>query len=162
MKLITIALCLILLPLNNETITTEHLKVFEGEWTGTLSYLNYADDKKMVDLTLKMEATFDGKSLKFDYFYNEGNGRIEKRNGNFKLKGDQVIFNGKWKKEKAYIQGLDQWQLFLSSEGKDNNRPALFKKHVEVSPNEIVVTKMVKYLDADGDYFLRNKHVFKR
>lgn len=142
-------------------LTNEHLKVFEGEWSGSLTYLNYQDEKTLVTLNLKMEASFSRKGLRFDYYYDEGNGRIEKRNGSFQLKGDKVRFHSKWESESADIEDLENWTLTLVSTGNDNNKPASFKKTVEVSPSKIVVTKMVKF-DGESAYFMRNKHVFER
>ncbi len=162
MKSVITTIAIILLVNTSNNITTDHLKVFEGEWNGTLTYLNYGDDQTLVDLSLRMVAEFDGKSLKFDYFYNEGNGRVEKRTGSFKLKGDDIIYNGKWDLKNSSITDLENWELQLESVGKDNNRPARFKKSILVSKDKIEVTKMVQYKDASGDFFMRNKHVFQR
>ncbi len=162
MNYLLIAIVSFLVPIQNEMITSDHLKVFEGDWNGTLTYLNYGDDETLVDLSFTMQAVFDGKSLDFDYFYDEGDGRIEKRTGKFSLKGEDIQFNGKWQVEEVLIESLDRWQLQLSSKGKDNNRKAAFKQSVLVTPNRIEVVKNVKYLDTDGDYFMRNRHVFTR
>ena len=73
-----------------------------------------------------------------------------------------MLYNGKWKMVRSDVTDLENWELHLESEGKDNNRKAAFRKQVIVSPNRIEAIKMVKYLDEDGDYFVRNRHIFER
>ena len=147
----------------NHAITPQHLKVYEGEWQGKLTYLNYGDDKTLVDLPVRMVATFENDALSFEYFYNEGDGRTEKRTGRFSIKGQKIIHNGTWELEEADINNLENWKLTLVSKGKDNNRKARFREIVEVSKSRIEVTKWVQYLDADTeDYFMRNRHIFNR
>ncbi|OEK00500.1 hypothetical protein BFP97_02790 [Roseivirga sp. 4D4] len=156
--------CTILLSLGfllNQDLTSDHLKVYEGEWNGTLTYLNYGDDKTMVDLTVRMVAKFDNEKLKFEYFYNEGDGRVEKRKGMFEIKKNKILYNGSWKLDESEITDLDHWKLKMSSEGRDNNKKASFKQTVDVTPEKIVYIKMVKY-EGESEYFMRNRHVFER
>ena len=47
------------------------------------------------------------------------------------------------------------------SEGNDNGKPAEFLKIVEVTPDQIFVTKKVKYKDT-SDYFVRNKYTYNQ
>ncbi len=154
-----IATFLLLLSLSSQTITFDHLLVYEGEWQGILTYLNYGDDQTLVDLPVRMVATQKKDRLNFEYYYNEGDGRTEKRTGSFKVSKGKIYYNGKWDVSKSEIEDLQNWSLELVSEGKDNNKPASFKKTVEVSPTYIEVTKWVKY-EGESDYFMRNKHVF--
>jgi len=158
-------LLLALSPQQNIALASEHLHVYEGEWKGTLTYLNYGDDKTLVDLPVRMIATFANDPLSFEYFYNEGDGRTEKRTGSFSLKGQKIHYNGQWKIETTDIGDLENWRLTLISKGKDNNRKARFRKIVEVTSSRIEVTKWVQYLDGDAgtdDYFVRNRHIFHR
>ncbi|MBO3697802.1 hypothetical protein [Roseivirga sp. E12] len=154
---ILLSLCLML----NQDLTSDHLKVYDGEWNGTLTYLNYGDDKTMVELSVRMVATFTGEKLKFEYFYNEGDGRVEKRKGMFQIKKNKILYNGNWTLDESEITDLSHWKLKMSSEGKDNNKKASFKQTVDVSPERIVYIKMVKY-EGESEYFMRNRHVFER
>ncbi len=156
--------CTILLSLGfllNQDLTPDHLKVYEGQWNGKLTYLNYGDDETIVDLSVRMEATFDKGRLTFEYFYNEGDGRVEKRTGVFKITKNKIFYNGSWTLDSSEIIDLSHWKLSMSSSGKDNNKKASFRQTVEVSPEKIVYIKMVKY-DGESDYFMRNRHVFER
>jgi len=161
MKKIIITIMLIAFAPKGQNINSAHLKVYEGEWNGTLTYLNYGDDKTLVDLPVRMVAAYKNGKLSFDYYYNEGDGRTEKRTGSFRVKEDKIYYNGKWDLKDSEIQDLNHWSLELTSTGKDNNRPASFRKTVEVSPEHIEVTKWVKY-DGEEKYFMRNKHVFDK
>lgn len=161
MKTLISTIFLSLTFLFNQELTPDHLKVYSGEWNGTLTYLNYGDDKTMVDLSVRMVATYDNDKLKFEYFYNEGDGRVEKRTGTFKITKSKILYNGSWTLDESEITDLQHWKLSMSSEGKDNNRKASFKQTVEVSPDRIVYIKMVKY-DGESSYFMRNRHVFEK
>ncbi|MEM9326785.1 MAG: hypothetical protein AAGA85_14060 [Bacteroidota bacterium] len=158
----TSILLLLSFLVGSESLTPQHLQVFQGEWQGTLTYLNYQDDETLVDLPVRMVATYNDEALSFEYFYDEGSGRTEKRTGSFKLKGKKVQYNGSWQLDEADITDLNTWKLALSSKGKDNNQKASFQLKVDVSPSQIVTTKWVKYEEEDGDYFMRNRHVFER
>lgn len=161
MKTLVCTIFLSLAFIFNQDLTSDHLKVYSGEWNGTLTYLNYGDDKTMVDLSVRMVANYDKGRLKFDYFYNEGDGRVEKRTGTFKITKSKILYNGSWTLDESEITDLQHWKLTMSSKGKDNNRKASFKQTVEVSPERIVYIKMVQY-EGESVYFMRNRHVFER
>ena len=161
MKFIATSFLLSLTFFLNSTVTYDHLKVFEGEWAGELTYLNYGDDETLVTLPLTLEATMDTKGVKFAYFYTEPGGTIEKRNGSFQLREDKVILNGKWELVGSEITNKQNWTMELKSTGKDNNRRADFQKFVEVTPNKITITKKVRYKGTET-FFMRNQHVFQR
>lgn len=144
-----------------QDLTNDHLQVFEGSWTGTLTYLNYGDDETLVTLPVELEATFSKSGLDFVYLFTEPGGSIERRTGGIKLSGKKVYYSGKWELVGAEITDLNHWSLELIKTGKDNNRKSDFKQTMEVSPEKITVTKMVKYQD-EGDFFMRNQYVFKR
>lgn len=156
--------CTLLISLGfffNQSLTPDHLKVYDGEWNGKLTYLNYGDDKTMVDLSVRMVATLKGNGLRFEYFYNEGDGRVEKRKGIFEIKKEKILYNGSWTLDESEITDLNNWKLKMSSKGKDNNKKASFIQTVEVSPERIEYVKMVKY-EGESEYFMRNRHVFER
>ena len=142
-------------------LTEEHLRVFEGDWTGQLTYLNYGDDKTLVELPVKMTATMGDKGLSFEYFYTEPGGSVEKRRGKFELRGKKVYYNGNWELVSTTVEDKENWSLELKSTGKDNNRKADFQMTVTVTPSKITATKKVKY-DGTDAYFMRNEHIFER
>lgn len=144
-----------------QSLTNDYLKVYDGEWKGNLTYLNYGDDKTLVTLPVRVEASFSEKGVEFKSFYTEPGGRIEKRSHRFRIGKKNIYYNGNWKMDSFEAKSLEQWTLFLKSEGKDNNRTASFKKIVEVSPNKITIKKMVKY-EGTEEYFMRNSYLLER
>ncbi|MFY0594346.1 hypothetical protein [Roseivirga sp.] len=161
MKILASLICLSLGLLLSQPLTNEHLKVYNGEWEGSLTYLNYGDDETLVTLPLKVEAEHSAKGVEFKYYFTEPGGRIEKRTDRFRIKKDKIYYNGYWDLESSDIKSLDEWSLELKSEGKDNNRKASFRKEVKVSANKITIKKFVKYEGTD-EFFVRNSYVFNR
>lgn len=145
----------------NTSLTNDHLKVFEGKWTGNLTYLNYGDDKTLVTLPLEVDAEFTERGLKFVYLFTEPGGGIERRTDRFQLRKQGVFYNGNWETVSTNVTDLENWEMELTSKGKDNNRAAEFRKTVVVTPGKIVVTKLVKYKGTD-EFFMRNKYIYER
>ena len=142
-------------------VTKAHLQVFEGEWTGSLTYLNYGDDATLVTLPLKSEASLDAKGVRFVYYFTEPGGRIEERKDRLYFKENQLMFSGKWDIVASKAQDLQNWSMELKKTGMDNNKKSDFKETITVTPDKITVTKMVKYHDGE-EYFMRNQYVFER
>lgn len=161
MKTLAAAVLLSLGFLLDAHLTNDHLKVFEGDWEGNLTYLNYGDDETLVTLPVKLVASYGEKGLRFEYFYTEPGGAIEKRTGKFELRGEKVFYNGRWEVVSTEIDNKKNWTMELKSSGKDNNRKADFQKSIVVSQSKITVTKKVKYEGTD-EFFMRNQHTFER
>ena len=142
-------------------VTKEHLQVFEGEWTGSLTYLNYGDDKTLVTLPLRTEASMDAKGVRFNYYFTEPSGSIEERKDRLYFRDGKLMFSGKWEIVSSEAKDLQNWTMELKKSGKDNNKDSDFKESIIVTPDKITVTKMVKYRDGDA-YFMRNQYVFER
>lgn len=161
MKAIAATILLSIGCLLNANLTNDHLEIFKGDWEGNLTYLNYGDDKTLVTLPVKLVATFGEKGLKFEYFYTEPGGAIEKRTGKFELRGEKVYYNGRWELVSTDVQDKEHWTMELKSSGKDNNRKADFQKTIVVTASKITVTKKVKYEGTDA-FFMRNQHTFEK
>lgn len=161
MKILISVFLIIIGTIFPQSLTNNHLKVYEGEWEGTLTYLNYGDDKTLVTLPVKVEAIHNEKGVEFKYFFTEPGGRIEKRTDRFRIKKDRIYYNGYWDFVSEDLVDLENWTLELKSEGKDNNRKASFKKLIEVSPSAISIKKLVKY-EGTETFFVRNEYQLKR
>lgn len=145
----------------SQSLTNDHLKVYEGEWEGSLTYLNYGDDETLVTLPLKVEASHSDKGIEFKYFFTEPSGAIEKRTDRFRIKKKNIYYNGYWDVAEFEAKNLKEWTLSLKSEGKDNNKKASFKKLVQVSSTKITIKKMVRYYGTE-EYFVRNSYELVR
>lgn len=144
-----------------QSVTNDHLKVYDGNWEGSLTYLDYGDDKTLVTLPLRVEANYSEKGVEFKYFFTEPGGRIEKRTDRFRIKKKSIYYNGNWDVVSFEAKSLEEWTLTLESEGKDNNQKASFRKVVEVSTSKITIEKMVRYAGTE-EYFVRNNYLFGR
>lgn len=161
MKTIVAIILLSIGFLLNSDLTNDHLEVFQGDWQGNLTYLNYGDDKTLVKLPVKLVATYGKKGLSFEYFYTEPGGAIEKRTGKFELRGEKVYYNGRWELVSTEVEDKENWSMELKSTGKDNNRKADFQKSIIVTASKITVTKKVRYEGTDT-FFMRNQHTFEK
>ena len=152
---------LVLGTLFDGKLSNDHLAVFEGNWTGTLTYLNYGDDETLVTLPVDLEASYSDQGLSFDYLFTEPGGGIEKRNGSLKLKKGKVYYSGIWELVDTKITSLNEWTVELKRSGKDNNRKAQFRQTIEVTAEKITVTKNVRYEGTDN-FFMRNQYIFEK
>jgi hypothetical protein len=142
-------------------LTTDNLTAIEGEWTGTLTYLNYRDDKTLVSLPVEIIATNAGKSIDLVMIFTEPGGGSERRTDKIKLKKKQIVFSGDWDLGESKVEDLNNWEVEMSKEGIDNNLKANFLQIMKVSADDILITKKVRYR-GEEDYFMRNEYKLKR
>ena len=142
-------------------LTTDHLMVIEGEWSGTLTYLNYSDDKTMVTLPMEMKATNAGKAIDLAMSFTEPGGGVEKRTDRIKLKKNRMFFSGDWDLGKATVQSLTTWEVEMSQEGMDNRLKADIVQVMKITDSDILITKKVRYR-SEPEYFIRNEYKLKR
>lgn len=135
--------------------------VIEGEWEGTLTYLNYSDDKTLVTLPLELTAINAGKSIDLVMLFTEPGGRIEKRTDKIKLKKNQIVFSGDWDLGNVTINSLTDWDVEMSMEGLDNHLKADFMQVMKVTENDVLIKKKVRY-KSEPEFFIRNEYKLKR
>lgn len=137
----------------NLYLTIEEVAIMEGEYTGTLEYLDYSDDQTKTSLKMTANFTIDGKKIKVINRFNEGNGRVETRKGYYKIKGGKI--DGHPLLEKV-ISG-DGIRLVWLETGKDGNdqKSATFRFTMEGDGTNLSIRKEVKY-DGEADFFTRN------
>lgn len=136
------------------------VKLLEGEWSGTLSYLNFQDDKTRgtVDLDIIGTKTDNAVELKYTYF---NNGQVV-REGKDKVVADnnenKFDFNDSWDIESFEKLDDEGFEIVLITKGKDNGKRAYMKKIITISKSKLSIRRDIKYLKQDGDYF--NRHVY--
>ena len=142
-------------------LSTDNLSAIVGEWTGTLTYLNYSDDKTLVTLPVEIIATDAGKAIDLLMIFTEPGGGTERRSDKIKLKKKQIVFSGDWDLGEAKVQDMNNWEVEMSKEGLDNNLKANFLQIMRVSGDDILITKKVRYR-GEEEYFMRNEYKLKR
>jgi len=134
-------------------LTMEEVAIIEGEYKGTLEYLDYSDNKTKTTLNMTASFIIDGNKIQVVNKFNEGNGRMETRKGNYKIKGGKM--EGHTLKEKV-IDG-DAFRLVWLETGKDgnDNKSATFRFTMESDGTNLSIRKEVLF-DGETEYFTRN------
>jgi len=137
----------------------QELELVEGEYTGTMEYLNYSDEKSRVTLNMTASFTIKGNKIKVTNVYDEGNGRTETRKGRYLIKQNRI--DGHTLAEKV-IDG-DAIKLIWYKEGKDGNqrKPATFRFTFESNGATLSIRKEVLFKGATA-YFTRNLTLLKK
>ncbi|MEQ9300000.1 MAG: hypothetical protein RIF33_15610 [Cyclobacteriaceae bacterium] len=141
-------------------LTTDNLTAIVGEWTGTLTYLNYRDDKTLVTLPVDVTATSAGKAIELVMIFDEPGGGTQRRTDKIKLKKKQIVFSGDWDLGKATVQDTNNWEVEMSMNGIDNKLKSDFIQVMKVTENDILITKNVRY--RGEEFFMRNEYKLTR
>ena len=142
-----------------KTITTKDLEIIVGEWTGSLTYIDYSSNKPYTmpaNLIVK-KGKNENQLLLFNIYPNE-----PKANGN-----DKIIIskNGRQlnKKELRSKQRLSNGQIQIITEyvGKDNKKKALIRNVYIFGEKQFIIRKEVQF-DNTGEWIKRNEFSYKR
>ena len=143
----------------------DELQVLEGKWAGKLTYLNYGDDKTLVDIPCTFEAVKKGKKMITTVIYKEldkkGNPMMA-RNIFVAKKGSKVLqLNGKW--EVVKVQKTEEELLIIGeSSGQDNHRNADFRLTVRIQKGEAATWKKEVRYEGTEEFFMRNVFSFTK
>ncbi|MDB2439753.1 hypothetical protein N9W89_13655 [Hellea sp.] len=132
--------------------------LFETNWTGTLSYLDYSSKKmSSIPIGLNFKAP-KGRTLKYVVtFPNEpkynSKEKIKLSRDGKKLDGHKVISKS--------IETDGSLTIITQHKGKDDGQSAMIKMRYNINNNAFTITKDVKPKTADA-YFLRNEYKLTR
>lgn len=147
------------LKLSENTVSPEDLEIILGDWTGSLTYIDYSSNEPYTmpaDLIVKQEKNKNELTLLFKY-PNEPNanskGQISVSDKGTKINKELVISK----------QELSNGQLQITTEynGKDNNKKALIRNKYILGSKQLVIRKEVKFKNSI-EFMLRNEYSFKR
>jgi len=136
------------------------------EWKGQLQYLNYGDDKSIVQIPCTLKTNFiDGKInsiIEFDE--KDGNGKKMTSMAKFYLSKNGkhfMIDKDKW--EIISTKHTDQTiQIIATNRGEDNNRPAEIKTTWVLEKGVSITWKKDVRYDGTEDFFNRNTFTFSK
>jgi len=137
-------------------ITIEEISFLKGDYTGTLTYLDYGSEE-LVNLNSTSTFTVKGNKLNVIHNVSEPNGSIVKQKANYKFKNG--LLEGTALSEKE-INGQSIY-LVWEDNGKDNNKAATIRFILDADEEKIQLTKMVKYENSD-EFFMRNEYILNK
>lgn len=151
-----------LLPNNYEVILSQFERL-AGNWEGVVESTSYEDNATKQTIPARCESVFDGKSWLYTVTYDEGGGHYYEGAGECLVNNDgsMMMYNGiKWIVMSVEESG-DTTSIVMETKGKDNRKRAMLRQTLQVTDKTFFIIEEVKY-DSGGDYFVRNKHLFRR
>ena len=140
-------------------ITSNDLKAVKGEWTGSLTYIDYSSNEPY---TMPADLTVEEGKNQFQFILNYRYPNEPKANskGKFEITKDGTRIN---KKEVVSLERNEMDGLIVKTEhsGKDNNKKATIRNIYIISTDKFVISKEVKFEDA-SEWLKRNEYSFKR
>ena len=135
-----------------------------GSWQGELEYLDYGDNRTLVQLptTLRCEPDADGTSLELTFSYVEPSGRVEQSTDRLKPTAEGVLFGDRWRVKEPVEQTADGlFRVVFERDGEDSGRPATIENSIVLDGDELTITSVVTY-SASGEMLQRNQHRLRR
>ena len=143
----------------------ECLTNLSGQWSGSLTYIDFSDDVTRSSIDCQMAATWKKQTLTISIGFTEPNGKVfyDKSKIKIKEKGAQFVYNGSryTVKEIEPRNSSKGWRITATTTAKDNQKEAAIRLILELSDEQFTMTKEVKYLNSE-EYFIRNTYSFIR
>ena len=142
-----------------QTITQEDFKTIQGEWTGTLTYLNYSDNKPF---SMPADLVVEKGNNEFQLILQNIYPNEPKANGSGKIK----ISKDRKTIDKAPIVSREllpggSIKIITESSGKDDNKKAQIRKCYTFGQNELIIVKEVLFEDSEK-WIKRNEYNYTR
>jgi len=146
---------------------TSVLKALAGAWEGELYYLDYRSGQRFgIPMGVDAELTPDGATLiRRLTFTDPGNlvhavnlSTVDRDTGELV---EAYFREGKGEMNRYEIVSADfsdegNWELVYEQDGTDDDRPARIRHTISRNGDSMTSRKEVRFLDEEGDFFLRN------
>lgn len=167
MKRLVILVCFIPTVLLADEHMHSILKASTGEWEGELYYLDYQSGQRFgIPMRVDAELTPDGATLVRRLTFTDPGTLVHAVNLSTidRDTGELVeayFREGKGEMNRYEIVEIDftdgaEWELVYEQDGTDDERPARIRHTLSRDGNSMTSSKAVRFLDEDGEYFLRN------
>lgn len=142
---------------------------FVGNWTGHLEYRDYSNNQRVLLPTwLTVSTCNNGKSLRFDYVYDDGPHKIVKETTLVTIDPAKSTWtsSGDKSSEIYQVEGLKEFlqkgkgKLLLTGNGTENDKPVSVRITVTLQRNLYQLVKETK--PAGDDFQFRDAYVFTR
>lgn len=141
------------------SVKTSDLKMIVGNWTGTITYLDYRSGKPFTmpaNLEVKMTG-YPNKLLLYNTYPNE-----PEANDTDKLKlSKKGTHLNKAKVVSREVLPNGQVVIMAQKKGKDDNKKAMMRYTYTVSENQFVIRKDVKF-DGAEEWVQRNEFKYAK
>ena len=140
-------------------ISPNDLEAVLGEWTGSLTYMDYSSNKPY---SMPAELTVETGKNPYQYIlkYRYPNEPQANNKGKFEVTKEGTQIN---KKDVVSIERTEKDGLIVTTEhsGKDNRKKAIIRNIYIISTAKFVLRKEVKFEDAN-EWLQRNEYSFTR
>jgi hypothetical protein len=158
--LLITGLLITLYSVAQQKISIEDFKPLQGKWKGTLTYLDYKDNKETTIPANTLIEIAGNEAFNQYVFYSaepDKNARTK-----YEIKNKGMMLNDRKITGRTHLPD-GSLQLTMESTGTDgnDNKAAAFQHILIISSSAFSVTKMVKFNEEEG-YFRRHIYSFRR
>jgi len=152
-------ICTTSLATAQRTIAPEELNILLGEWTGTLTYMNYGNGQPFT-MPAELEVERGKNQYQFALSTSYPNEPNANSKGMIKLSEDGTKIN------KEPITSIEQlpnelMQIITEYKGKDDRKKALIKNVYIIGKTTLIIRKEVKF-DGSDTWLKRNEYTYGR
>ena len=138
-----------------------------GTWEGELYYLDYGSGKRFgIPLRIVAEMTPDRATLIRRLTFTDPDNMVHAINLSTLERASGELVEAYFREGAAELlrysivstdySNEEQWQVVYEANGIDDNRPARIRHTIKRAGTRMTSTKEVRFVDDDGDFFLRN------
>ncbi|MBL0184053.1 MAG: hypothetical protein IPP96_17935 [Chitinophagaceae bacterium] len=140
-------------------LTEKEMKDLVGNWTGTMVYTGYSNEKSQVTFTARLEIVDMKDSLVFNFIFTDPGGKqlVEKNSFRIYEDGNRLSFDS------AQFDIVDTRRrgirvtIIAERLGVENFRSADFQEIINFGPGILNYTKGIRYMDMSDAYFIRKR-----
>jgi len=146
---------------SNQVIEKVDIDNLIGEWTGTLTYIDY-NSNKPYSMPCELSVTPKRKYRKLKRYYTYPNEPKANSKGKFKFSKDRSKIGGK--RIVSRTKNVDgDAEIITEYTGKDgnDNKKALIRNIYTIGSNTFIITKKVQF-EGSTEWIKRNEYHFKR
>ena len=147
-------------------LTLDDLGFLAGTWSGTLTYLDYADEHTRQTLRASLHCSRTDSAIEYRFSYVEPDGRavegdattltVDPDGSGLRLGGER------WRvTDRRIDRDRARYHITAAREGTDADRPAEFRRTWSLEGDTLRIRTEVR-LAGKGTSFVRNEHVLSR
>ena len=144
---------------SEKNVLPEDLKMLLGDWSGSLTYMDYSSDKPYT-MPANLKVKHGKNKYQFTLLFMYPNEPKANSKGKIMVSKNGEELNKKSVKSKQVLPN-GQIQITTEYDGKDNNKNALIRNLYVLGSHQFVIKKEVKFKNSD-EWLMRNEYHFER